>query len=257
MKWEALVDKAKKKNIEVKPLQHAWWSRYHARLTVQRGPRGRAHKTTRSSGLFLATDIKTRFPGVKRTRVEGGSVGIFFEDATGVSRVMDHIDQHQPDFRMVELTCPVSEAHVAATSADFPTVVRETLFQNKYRYRVVAQVGYGYRQDSTRLDDIMDEWQRWSHEGMGEISKGARYRWTARANYIHHPNMYEYRWSGIMSFYTNDQQLSFLMAMSYPEFYNKTEKVVLINELGDGDGKGKEADVKVQAVGTGDLLQQP
>jgi len=246
MKWEALVNRAKKNKIDVSPLQHPWWQKYHARLTVQRN-RADEYRSSRHGGLFLSKELKTKFStAVGRTRVEGGSVGIFFEDAKSVSRVIDHVVNHQPDYQITELCCPISDEHVNVTSAQFPTVVRETLFQNKFRYRIVGHVGYGYRQDSTRLDEVMDEWQRWSDESLGQISKGARYRWAARDTTRLHPGVKaEYRWSGIMSFYTNDQQLSFLMAMSFPEFYTKTEKVVLIDELGkeSSDGKEKEGTI--------------
>jgi hypothetical protein len=74
---------------------------------------------------------------------------------------------------------------------------------------------------------MMDSWLEWEKKKDGVISDGCRYRFTARKKKTSHG----YANAGIMSFYTDDQELSFIMRLSYPEFHKTTEKAVTLKEL--------------------------
>jgi hypothetical protein len=165
---------------------------------------------------------------VGRARIENSHMGIFFETAEDAADALDYLLTLPDDtYSVEELHCPINQLHTETMNADFPTQVRSTLFQDKYRYRIVATIPWGLRGNSSRLDSMMDSWLEWEKKKDGEISDGCRYRFEARKKKSAHG----YANAGIMSFYTDDQELSFIMRLSYPEFHKTTEKAVTLKEL--------------------------
>ena len=234
MNWQDLIAAASAEKIDIFPVTHPRWSKFVAKVIVTTenrsyDPRGYNRSSGRSSLWALRNQLLAKPDlNVGRARVEGYVMSLFFETADDAGAVIDHILALPDDtYHVTELHCPFSQLHTETMNSDFPTQVRQTLFQDKYRYRIVATIPWGLRQDSSRLDSLMDTWLEWEKKGDGEISDGCRYRFQARKK--KHSNGYTN--AGIMSFYTDDQQLSFIMRLSYPEFHKTTEKAVTIKEI--------------------------
>lgn len=234
MNWEDLVSAASKEKIRVTPVTRPWWGKFICKIGVhtsantydQKGYRtstGRSSLWALRNQLLLNPDLN-----IGRARIENSHMGIFFETAEDAADALDYLLTLPDDtYSVEELHCPINQLHTETMNADFPTQVRSTLFQDKYRYRIVATIPWGLRGNSSRLDSMMDSWLEWEKKKDGEISDGCRYRFEARKKKSEHG----YANAGIMSFYTDDQELSFIMRLSYPEFHKTTEKAVTLKEL--------------------------
>lgn len=234
MNWEDLVSTAGKEKIRVVPVTHPWWGKFVCKIGVHTksesydrrgysGRSGRASLWALRSELLLNPDLN-----VGRVRIENHHMGLFFETAEDAADALDYLLTLPDDtYSVTELHCPINQLHTETMNADFPTQVRSTLFQDKYRYRIVATIPWGMRVSPGRLESMMDAWLDWEKKGDGEISDGCRYRFAARKN----KSSNGYTNAGIMSFYTDDQALSFIMRLSYPEFHKTTEKAVTLKEL--------------------------
>lgn len=243
--WARLISRASISQVSMKPVRTPWWKQYYSKMVIatlgnnRTSPWGASRNNSRSSAIHLGKILEASGAVFDRTRVEGGTLSLFFKDATQAWKTWDVIDQVRSslakpsaDFLIQELHCPVNDTHVSLLDGDFPTQVRSSLFQSKYRYRIVVNIPFGITSDPGRMDSLMDDWSAWEKNGDGEISKNAMYRWRSRDHYRKgNSNKNSYCYYGVMSFYTNNQELSFVMKLSYPEFYHKTEKVVLLNEV--------------------------
>jgi hypothetical protein len=234
MKWEDLVSAAGKEKIRVVPVIHPWWGKFVCKINLHtevstydrqgyNPSGGRSTLWALRTQMLLNPDLN-----VGRVRIENRHMGLFFETADDAATALDYLLTFPDDTYIVdELHCPINQLHTETMNADFPTQVRSTLFQDKYRYRIVASIPWGLRNDSSRLDSMMDTWTEWEKKKDGEISDGCRYRFEARKK----KSSNGYANAGIMSFYTDDQELSFIMRLSYPEFHKTTEKAVTLKEL--------------------------
>jgi len=244
--WTQLISRASISQVDMRPVKTPWWKQYYSKMViVMTTPEGLPKSTfwagsrsnSRSSAIGLGAALEKGGAEFDRTRVEGGTLTLFFKDASQAWKTWDVIDQLRAGkipwhFTIDALHCPVNEVHVNLLDGDFPTQVRSSLFQSQYRYRIVAHVPFGLTSDPARMDSLMDEWMTWQDNGDGEISKNAMYRWHARDSYrAGNSNKNTYCYYGVMSFYTNNQELSFVMKLSYPEFYHRTEKAVTLGEV--------------------------
>jgi hypothetical protein len=134
-------------------------------------------------------------------------------------------------YAILEIHCPLNDHHVEFIDNEFPTRVRSTLFGEQYRYRIVAEVPYGIRGNPTafaNLCSMFTDWQAWQANGEGKISKGASGRFR---QFSFRRNEMEFARSGVMSFYTNSTELSFISKLSHPDFYRMTEKAITVAEV--------------------------
>lgn len=236
MNWEDLVSAASKEKIRVIPVTHPWWGKFICKIGVHTKSesydrRGYSGRSGRASLWALRSDLLSNpDQNVGRARIENHHMGLFFETAEDAALTLDYLLTLPDDtYSVTELHCPINQLHTETMNADFPTQVRPTLFQDRYRYRIVATIPWGMRTDPSRLDSMMDSWLEWEKKKDGEISDGCRYRFEARKK----KSKYGYANAGIMSFYTDDQELSFIMRLSYPEFHKTTEKAVTLKEIED------------------------
>lgn len=241
--WTQLISRASTSHVDMKPVKTPWWKQYYSKMVLVMTSDTKTLKSnwelkrinSRSSALWLGQQLEEKGATFDRTRVEGGTLTLFFKDAEQAWKTWDVIDQIRAEskpFLVHELHCPVNDTHVSLLEGDFPTQVRSSLFQSQYRYRIVAHVPFGLTSDPDRMDSLMDDWSSWQDNGDGEISKNAMYRWHTRDAYRDGNNKKNtYCYCGVMSFYTNNQELSFVMKLSYPEFYHRTEKAVLLDEV--------------------------
>lgn len=254
MNWGQLISVASKENIRTYPVTSPWWKKYHAKLIVVYASSVR--RTGRTELWHLRTNIMHN-PDIEctRMRVEGNSMSLFFENAKQAAGVLDFI-LTLPDcenYVATELSCPINEQHVDIMNADFPTQVRENLFQAQYRYRIAVSIPWGQRKDPGRVKNMMQDWLEWESMGQGEISKGAASRFRGLEN--DRPDYYAA--PGIMSFYTDDQQLSFIMKLTYPDFYRNTEKAVTLSEIeGVANEPTSAKTFTIPTLGTGDLVSE-
>ena len=238
MNWEKLVGVAGQEKIKVIPVTHPWWGKFVCKIGVHTKSesydrRGYSGRSGRVSLWALRSDLLSNpDQNVGRARIENHHMGLFFETAQDAASALDYLLTLPDDtYSVTELHCPINQLHTETMNADFPTQVRSTLFQDRYRYRIVATIPWGMRTDSSRLDSMMDSWLEWEKKKDGEISDGCRYRFEARKK----KSKNGYANAGIMSFYTDDQELSFIMRLSYPEFHKTTEKAVTLKEIEDAN----------------------
>jgi hypothetical protein len=255
LNWAKLISVASKEKIRTYPVTAPWWKKFHAKLVVN-ASFNNDQRTFRRELFNLRSNVMCN-PDIecKKTRVEGNTISFFFENAEQTAGVLDFI-LTLPDcenYVATELHCPINDQHVEIMNAEFPTQVREKLFQGEYRYRIVANIPWGQCKDPVRVKRMMLDWLEWESMGQGEISKAASSRFRemeyGKADYYASP--------GIMSFYTNDQQLSFIMKLSYPDFYRNTEKAVTLSEIeGVANVPTSAKTFTIPTLGTGDLVSE-
>lgn len=240
--WTQLIARASLARVDMRPVKAPWWKQYYSKMVIVMTTKpvkstSWAIKRTnsRTDALIVGKILEQNGATFDRRRVEGGTLTLFFKDADQAWTTWDVIERVKGDrpFDISELHCPVNDMHVSLLDGDFPTQVRTSLFQSNYRYRIVVHVPFGMTSDPARMDSLMDDWQAWQDADDGEISRNAMYRWHSRDAYRNDRqiNRNTYCYYGVMSFYTNNQELSFVMKLSYPEFYHRTEKAVLLDEV--------------------------
>lgn len=225
MNWTELTNKVKEKNIYLRPAKRGWYNnQYPARISLdaKRNSRQRLFNS-----IYCVTDPKYNL-GITRTRTEGDSFRIYCTDADQVANTLDWIYQHVDDkcYYFDGIDCPFNENHAETMESEFPTIVRKTLFENNYRYKVIVNVPY--TPDSGRLHAMLTDWKTWQSDGRGKMGRGSQRRLNAGVSASW------FTWSGQLSFCTNDQELSLIMKLTYPEFYSSTQKVVLLTETVNG-----------------------
>jgi len=250
--WTQLIARASISRVDMRPVKTLWWKQYCSKMVIVMTPsEGLKNSSSlaglrtdsRASAIGLGATLEKCGAEFERTRVEGSALTLFFKDASQAWKTWNVLDQLNAERRreapkllwhctVRELHCPVNEIHVSLLDGDFPTQVRSSLFQSQYRYRIVVHVPFGLTPEPARMDSLMDEWMTWQDNSDGEISKNAMYRWHARDRYRNgNNNKNTCYYPGMMSFYTNNQELSFVMKLSYPEFYHHTEKAVILDEV--------------------------
>lgn len=223
MTWKELVDKLNgEQYISLRPVQRGWFNQqYLARVSIEarRNCRNKLFTT-----LHCITDPTYSHLNITRTRQEGDSYRIYCNSAQQVQDILDWIKEYVDDefYYFDGVDCPFNDFHSETLDSDFPTIVRKALYEKEYRYRVVAQIPY--RTDAERLYCMLQDWKEWQETKQGKMGRGAKSKLSVGKN------AKWFSWGGTLSFYTNDQEISFLMKLTYPEYYDKTEKVVLLTE---------------------------
>jgi hypothetical protein len=238
MTWETVVQRARSKDIKVVPVNRPWWKNCYAKILLAEqlvsSRTQNVHRGDRIWSLYYHIRNKTsaRF---QRSRLEGRELGLFFDNPTDLIDMLDLVDPLIADasgaYAILEIHCPLNDHHVEFIDNEFPTRVRSTLFGEQYRYRIVAEVPYGIRGNPTafaNLCSMFTDWQAWQANGDGKISKGASGRFR---QFSFRRNEMEFARSGVMSFYTNSTELSFISKLSHPDFYRMTEKAITVAEV--------------------------
>lgn len=221
MNWETLIKKVQDKKIAVVPAGKGWYNKQYNSRILLRGKRG---NNCRIGGL-VAVIKESPTLNVTRSRSEYSGYALYCNSPEQVSGVLDWIEKHAPaDLVEIEsVDCPVNDSHSAILDSEFPTIVRRTLYDKKYRYRIVANIPYGVDKDD--LEALLRAWREFEDNNEGSMAPGAR-----RRDRIGKQSQW-FGYGGEISFYTDDPQLSFIMKLTYPDYYHRTEKAVLVSEL--------------------------
>lgn len=256
MQWNDIINIAGLKHINVFPVGRPWWGLFPCKIVIMRkdpiqlqldseSPQDvdsipslttsmrKLYERSRLGRMeleFFLRDIyyyKKEIP-IGRHRIEGSTMSLFLKTKNDVVITLSHILELIKDrknrintFSIIELHCPINDQHQDAMNTDFPTQIRASLWQKRFRYRIVADISKRHGED-TRLDSMLGAWLGWEAANEGEIGKGFFSLMRDRRK----------RGSrqGVISFYTNDHKLSFIMQLSYPEFYKNTVKALTFAE---------------------------
>lgn len=160
-----------------------------------------------------------------RTREEGFCVSLFLDDDAAAAKVANELAHC-----VKEIHAPTSDKHKQLMHENHKIHIRNTLFYNKYRYKVVIKNLWN---DRFKNFDSLKEWLDALSCDDGEA------RWMANqplsavfSSSIEERNKprFRYRYSHYAVF-LNDERDVMMLQLWLNEWYERTEKAVLIAEI--------------------------
>ena len=152
-----------------------------------------------------------------RFRAESTKVSVFINDIDDINRMLEKVGS-----RLIEFEYPVNEKHADLIDQHRKVVVRNTLFEKNFKFKIYLK--YNSEERERRYSDLKTFMEGFGHPGQDwHVNSGLRFMfYTSKAQ----------RFSGYtMAVYLKNVDDLMMFQLRYNEDISKIEEAVLVSDL--------------------------